>query len=141
MFHFRPATAADIEPICALDEISQQEAGRRAFIEDSVRAGYAHVVTSGESVVGYGVLHYNFFSQGFIAMLYIHRDHRRAGAGTSMMRHLETLCRTEKLFTSTNLSNLPMQALLGKLGYQPSGVIHNLDPGDPELIYVRFRSE
>lgn len=25
------------------------------------------------------------------------------------------------------------------MGYQPSGVIENLDPGDPELVYVRFK--
>ena len=28
-----------------------------------------------------------------------------------------------------------MQALLDSLGYVPSGEIHNLDPGDPELVY------
>jgi hypothetical protein len=44
---------------------------------------------------------------------------------------------TEKLFTSTNLSNLPMQGIMSKLGYRPSGVIENLDPGDPELIYFK----
>ena len=40
-----------------------------------------------------------------------------------------------KLFTSTNQSNTPMQALLALLGYVRSGVIDNLDPGDPELVY------
>ena len=43
------------------------------------------------------------------------------------------------MFTSTHASNLPMQALLAKSGFEPSGIIHNLDPGDPELVYVRFR--
>jgi hypothetical protein len=31
-----------------------------------------------------------------------------------------------------------MQSLLAKLGYQLSGVIHELDPGDPELVYVKY---
>lgn len=30
-----------------------------------------------------------------------------------------------------------MQNLLKKLGYERSGIIHNLDPGDPELIYFK----
>jgi hypothetical protein len=30
-----------------------------------------------------------------------------------------------------------MQALLAKLGYRLSSVIHDLDPGDPELVYVK----
>jgi hypothetical protein len=31
-----------------------------------------------------------------------------------------------------------MRALLEKRGYEPSGTIHNLDAGDPELIFVKF---
>lgn len=42
---------------------------------------------------------------------------------------------SQRMFTSTNQSNLKMQSLLAKLGYEPSGVIHNLDEGDPELVY------
>jgi GNAT superfamily N-acetyltransferase len=70
--------------------------------------------------------------------LYIHPDHRRQGGGSTMMGYLESICRTAKIFTSTNLSNLPMQSLLAKLGYKLSGVIHNLDEDDPELVYVKF---
>ena len=42
------------------------------------------------------------------------------------------------IYISTNLSNLPMQSLLAKLGYRLSGVIHHLDEGDPELVYVKY---
>lgn len=54
------------------------------------------------------------------------------------MQHLETVCQTEKQFTSTNLSNVPMQALLAKLDYLLSGVLHHLDEGDPELVFVKY---
>jgi hypothetical protein len=30
-----------------------------------------------------------------------------------------------------------MQALLAKRGYWISGVIHNLDEGDPEIVYCK----
>ena len=30
-----------------------------------------------------------------------------------------------------------MQALLAKLGYQPSGIIQNLEENDPELVYMK----
>ncbi len=92
-----------------------------------------------EEVIGYGVLNYSFFHNGCIDMLYMHSDHRRSGAGTALLRHMETLCQTPKLFTSTNLSNLPMQSRLSKLGYVLSGVIHNLDEGDPEIVYFKRR--
>jgi hypothetical protein len=54
------------------------------------------------------------------------------------MRYFESACETAKLFTTTNLSNLPMQSLLAKLGYKLSGVIDDLDLGDPELVYVKY---
>ena len=91
-------------------------------------------------MLGYAVLEYTFFEQGFISMLYVRADHRRSGVGTALLSHLESVCRTRKLFTSTNLSNLPMQALLARLGYRLSGVIHDLDEGDPELVYIKVVS-
>lgn len=83
------------------------------------------------------MLNYTFYSNGFIDMLYVHSDHRRSGAGGALLRHMESLCQTPKLFTSTNLSNLPMQSLLSRSGYELSGVIQNLDVGDPEIVYYK----
>ena len=57
------------------------------------------------------------------------------------MNHLESVCRTGKIFTSTNLSNVLMQSLLSNLGYKLSGVIHNLDEDDPELVYCKVLRE
>jgi len=138
MFSIRPAEVRDIDAICAFDHLAQQNSQRRAFIERSVEAGNCFVVEADRQVVGYAVLEYTFYEQGFISMLYIHPKHRRQGAGSVMMHHLESICQTPKLFTSTNLSNSPMQSLLAKLGYKLSGVIHHLDEDDPELVYVKF---
>jgi hypothetical protein len=90
-----------------------------------------------ETVIGYGVLNYTFFNNGSIDTLYIDMDHRRCGAGAALVKHMESLCKTPKLFTTTNLSNLPMQSLLTKLEYTLSGIIHNLDDGDPEIVYFK----
>ncbi|MDR7450153.1 MAG: GNAT family N-acetyltransferase [Armatimonadota bacterium] len=78
------------------------------------------------------------YEQGFVSILYIHSKYQQQGAGMMLMQHLESICQTPKLFTSTNLSNLPMQSLLAKLGYASSGVIHHLDEDDPELVYVKY---
>ena len=53
------------------------------------------------------------------------------------MRHIESLLVEEKLFTSTNASNTPMQALCERLGFVRSGYVANLDEGDPEIIYFK----
>jgi RimJ/RimL family protein N-acetyltransferase len=50
---------------------------------------------------------------------------------------METQSRSGSLFTSTNESNRQMQHVLARLGYERCGIIHNLDPGDPEIVYVK----
>jgi GNAT superfamily N-acetyltransferase len=137
MISVRPAADSDVEALCSLDLIARLEAERREFIKGSVAAGTCYVAVAGGEVIGYGVLDYTFYRQGCVGMLYVHSGHRRRGAGAALLRHMEGVCRTPKLFTSTNLSNLPMQALLNRLGYTLSGVIHNLDEGDPEIVYFK----
>ena len=89
------------------------------------------------AVLAYAVLDYSFYGHGFVSMLYVAEAARRRGIGRMLMREVEVQCETVKLFTSTNESNAPMRGLLATLGYVPSGVIQNLDPGDPELVYFR----
>lgn len=137
MISIRPAVENDIETLCSLDLIAQRENERREFIRWEVVSGNCFVAVADGKVIGYGILNYTFYYNGCIDMLYVHSDHRRSGVGAALLQHLESLCQTPKLFTSTNLSNLPMQSLLAKLGYVLSGVIHNLDEGDPEIVYFK----
>ena len=137
MISIRSAIETDIETLWSFDHIARQENERREFIRREVAAGNCFVAVLNETVVGYGVLNYTFHHNGCIDMLYVDSDYRRCGAGAALLKHMESLCETPKLFTSTNLSNLPMQSLLAKLGYVLSGVIHNLDEGDPEIVYFK----
>lgn len=137
MISIRPAVETDIEALCSLDLVAQQESQRREFIRREVASGNCLVAVLNGIVVGYGVLNYTFYHNGCVDMLYVHSNHRRCGAGTALLKYMESLCKTPKLFTSTNLSNLPMQSLVAKLGYVLSGVIHNLDEGDPEIVYFK----
>lgn len=138
MFSIRRAVKADVSAIKVFDHIAQQNQQRCALVERSVDTGNCFVVEAHQQVVGYAVLEYTFYAQGFISLLYIHPKYREQGVGTMLVQHLESICQTPKLFTSTNLSNIAMQALLAKLGYILSGVIHHLDEGDPELLFVKY---
>jgi ribosomal protein S18 acetylase RimI-like enzyme len=88
-------------------------------------------------VVGFAVMDQSFFRQSFVELIVVHPRHQRKGIGEALLLHLEAVCPTEKLFVSTNLSNKQMQRLCRRLGYMPSGMIDNLDPGDPEVIYCK----
>lgn len=103
----------------------------------AIAARQCYVAREGWNVLGFAVLTQHFFGNPFIDLVVIHPDHRRKGIATTLIRHLEAICPGDKLFTSTNQSNAPMQALCERLGFVKSGWVDNLDPGDPELIYFK----
>lgn len=133
----RKAVELDIPNIIAIDHIALVEEERKRHINKWVIEGNTIITADNDEVVGYAVLEYTFFFQGFIAMLLVKASNRRKGVGTALISYLERNCKTSKLFTSTNESNKPMQALLAKMAYQPSGVVYNLDEDDPELFYFK----
>jgi len=135
----RKADAEDLPEIIKLDAVAGACSDRFALLRDAIATGECILAVHGKSVLGYLVLNHSFYEHSFIALLYVSTASRRQGIGSSLLRAAEATCRTAKLFTSTNQSNHAMLALLKASGWQPSGVIHNLDPGDPELVYVRLR--
>ncbi len=139
----RPAGPADVAAIEAVDPVASHDDDRRRFIAERVAAGQTLVAVvddalDGDAIVGYLVMDHGFFGRGFVAMLCVHPERRRRGIGQALMRHAEVACRTPRIFTSTNRSNLPMQRLLEGLGYRRSGMVDDLDPGDPELFFSRW---
>ena len=137
MHSIRLAQTADVDAIIALHQIPRHESDRESFIRRSITSKSCYAVIDDGLPIGYAVLEYTFYENGFISVLYLDSKYRRKGIGEELLRYLETVCKTPKLFTSTNQSNAAMQSLLTKLDYVPSGVIHNLDEGDPELVYFK----
>lgn len=133
----RIATITDADSIVAFDHVAASETARIQFIRDQIDSSACYVAIIDAKVVAYGVLNYKFYENGWIEMLYVHPQFRRQGIGSSLIRHLINECRTPKLFTSTNQSNIPMQRLLAALEFDRSGLIENLDEGDPELVYFK----
>lgn len=97
-----------------------------------------YVVEGHGELIAYGILEYTFFGNGFISMVYVDERHRRKGTGELLLRYLMKVCSTPKVFSSTNLSNTHMHILFHKLSFEGSGMVHHLDEGDPEVIYVRL---
>lgn len=86
-------------------------------------------------VAAYGVLNDHFFGSPFIEMLMVGSQFRRNGLGIALISYLRATCSGSKLFSSTNMSNVPMQTVLIKAGFRPSGYIDNLDENDPEIVF------
>ena len=134
----RQATPDDVRALVELDAYATAHAHRRVFIHDAViRQRCLVVVTAGECA-GYLVLTDEFFSYDFVALVVVSPMHQRQGLALQLLAGAEALCKTPKLFASTNASNLASQAMLAKAGFIPSGQIENLDEHDPERVYVKF---
>lgn len=130
------ASSADFEHICELDEIVFSGPSRRRFIGIALGQGRCAIARVDGLVRGY-VVTGEFFGHGFVEMLIVHPDYRRRGIASSLIRSAEIDAPTQKLFTSTNQSNLAMQRLCERLSFVRSGTVENLDDGDPEIIYFK----
>ena len=134
----RAAVRNDLAQLVELDHIARaDQEGRKAFIADAIGRGECHIACIEKRTAGYIVVNYAFYGNGYIAMLYIADSFRGQGIGTALIDHAEKVCGKEKLFTSTNRSNLTMQRLLERKSFIASGIIHNLDEGDPEVVYFK----
>lgn len=132
-----PGTLRDLDRLTALDPVARSDQRRVTCIRHALESGTCFVAQIGKHLVGYGVLTHSFYGNGVIELVIVQEEHRRQGVGAALLNDLAERCETAKLFASTNQSNKPMQALLVKCGFSPSGQIDNLDDGDPELIYFK----
>ncbi len=138
------ATEDDLVDVLAIDAAHMGEQAtqtRASQIVRAVSARQCYLVRDKWDVLGYAILTHHFFGYPFIDLLIVHPDQRRKGAATALIEHIETISPGEKLFTSTNELNTPMQALCERLGFVKSGWIDNLDPGDPEIICFKALSK
>jgi N-acetylglutamate synthase-like GNAT family acetyltransferase len=136
MRSIRKAALDDVSAISARDREFASR-GRESFARMTAERECLYTLEEDGTVIGLGVLEYTFFEQGFISLVYVIPSARRTGAGEMLLRYFVSVCKTPKLFSSTNRSNKPMQALFAKAGFQLSGIIHNLDPNDPEIVYYK----
>ncbi|MDQ7794502.1 MAG: GNAT family N-acetyltransferase [bacterium] len=137
MITVRAGKPADLTGLIALDAVARREPRRVDFIRRSIEQATCFVAEQHSATIGYGVLTHSFYGNAMIEMVYVGKRFRRSVVGSALVRFAESLAKTPKVFTSTNLSNKPMQLLLGRHGYVLTGYIDNLDEGDPELVYFR----
>ncbi len=136
--NFRKAEIKDALSIKRIDTIASTNPARSEMIDSWLRHDIVIMAEIGRDIVGYGVINHEFFRQSQIDMLMIAKEHRGKRIGEMLLLSLEKYADTPKLFVTTNLSNHSMQKILFRSGYKPCGYIDELDPGDPELVFVKY---
>lgn len=138
MIDVRHAAPNDLETIGALDPALPSDKNRSDEVRAAVRGGTCWVAGRSGATEGYILLKpKSFFYLDFISLLFVHPDARRLGIATALFDVAEAHAATAKIFTSTNVSNHNMRALLRGRGYDQVGEVGGLDPGDPELFFVK----
>lgn len=137
----RRSSERDVEDIAKIGAVVGIDADRRALVSQAIAQRACWVAGRGDLPGGYFVLsHRHFFGRDFVSHLAVKASARRRGLASALFQAAETNATTPQLFTSTNQSNRPMQALLKRRGYQQAGVIDHLDPGDREIVFVKYLS-
>ncbi len=132
--YIRIAVESDIPGIFNADPLQRID-----FISRAIKHGDCYIALSGGVIKAFAIMDYTFFDNAFIELLMVAEKYRRCGFGSALLNYLFAVCKTQKLFTSTNQSNLPMQNLLHKTGFTYCGKVDALDEGDPELFYIRMK--
>lgn len=138
-FTIRRARRDDIEAMTLVDPRLRADPRRTDYVLALLDLGLSWLAEGEGRALGYAIASTRFFHRPFVDLLVVADEARRRGVGTALMAACENQHDDDRLFTSTNESNQPMRALLVKAGYRVSGVIENLDPGDPELVFVKFQ--
>ncbi len=135
-FRIRLGSAEEADQLTGFDRVAQIERSRADLIRRKLQDDACWVAEHGARLIGYACRG-SFFDYDFLELIYVDAPHRQQGVGSALIGAFERARRTQKLFASTNESNTAMRVMLARLSYEPSGVIHNLDLDDPELVFVK----
>ena len=133
---------AQLRDLNAIVQVDRQVIGntsRKDFIEKAIKQGRCILVNENEDVAGFLIYDTHFFECTFISLVIVSPAKRRKGIASIMMNDLVRTSPTDKIFSSTNRSNESMQKVFEANGFVESGIVENLDEGDPEIIYFKSK--
>ncbi|MBM7703497.1 GNAT family N-acetyltransferase [Metabacillus iocasae] len=133
----RQAYIHDLEAMVEVDKQVIGHEGRRKEIEESIKHEQCLIAIKDHQVAGFLLFHTSFFECNFISLIIVAPNERRKGYATALIQQFEKMAPTKKVFSSTNESNKTMHQVFRENGYERSGIIENLDEGDPEIVYFK----
>jgi GNAT superfamily N-acetyltransferase len=132
----RLAEPADLAAIVVILQDGPDAASAPETARHWIDRGAVRVAERDGVVLGIAVVEPTFFDNDFVELVRVGSAVQRQGVGRALLEFASSSRATPKVFTSTNLSNAPMQAVMRSLGWESAGIVYGLDEGDPELFYL-----
>lgn len=129
----------NLDDLVNIDKEVIGNASRREYIRKAIEEERSILVKKGNSIVGFLIYETHFFECSFLSLIIVKPTERRKGYATSLIDYFITISPTKKIFSSTNQSNDRMQEVFKANGFIQSGLVENLDEGDPEIIYFKSK--
>ena len=129
------ASIDDLDSIVHIDIDVIGDDSRRNYIKYAIDEGNCIIAKEDNSISGFLTYDTNFFGYTFLSLIIVSPTKRRQGHASSLISYMLNNSPTQKIFSSTNESNTNMQKVFKANGFMHSGIIENLDEGDPELIF------
>lgn len=140
MSHIKEARMEHLQVLCTIDQEVIGDASRTEEIHQAIEEKRCLLYQSTDNIAGFLLFTNDFFGYSFISLVIVKPSEGRKGVASALMKAYMQMAKTSKVFSSTNQSNKRMQQLFHNLGFVKSGVIDNLDEGDPEIIYMKQAS-
>lgn len=121
-----------------LDKVEHVELNREEKITTAILDKQCFIILANSIAVGFIIFDYRFFGKGWIELIVIEERYRGKGIGVEAMKLICKQSKMNKVFTSTNSSNIQMQKALNASGFSFAGELNGLDEGDPELFYYKI---
>jgi ribosomal protein S18 acetylase RimI-like enzyme len=137
MIEIRPPRQGDARPCAELAALVVGPDRAGPMIKAHLEQHHLIVAEADEEVIGLCVYRTDWFQCTFISLVAVHEKFRRRGIAREMMRSVEAISPTPRVFSSVEETNGPAIHLHGSLGFVPSGHIDNLPQGTRELLFYR----
>lgn len=134
------AKIEDLDIVVNIDSEVIGNTSRRNYIKKSIELGHCIIAKEDDEIVGFLIYATNFFECAFISLIIVSPSNRRKGYARLLIDKMMCLSPTTKVFSSTNRSNISMQSVFDMNGFIKSGIVENLDEGDPEIIYFKSKN-
>ncbi|SES18988.1 Acetyltransferase (GNAT) domain-containing protein [Gracilibacillus ureilyticus] len=135
MITITKAKIDDLDKLVDIDNMVIGSKNRRNIIQQSIQLEQCLISKEEEEITGFLIYDTNFFECAFISLIIVSPSHRRKGFASALINYMVTISPTNKIFSSSNRSNVSMHKVFEKNEFIRSGIIENLDEGDPEIIY------